>query len=126
MSDRVESHFNELLGAVYLSFQIRGRTRPDVTIRASHVGMSRDLICGIFRVHDMARCAAKLRGIHVGRAAVAGNRHNEKVDNGGHQHDIDAVAKHAVAEINFGEFRWNLTGPNQLASAEVNADWNKR
>jgi hypothetical protein len=74
----------------------------------------------------MARLAAKLRGVHVGSAPIAGNRYNKEVHNGCDKDDIEPVAEDAVIEIDLGELCRNLAGLLELPAANEDAYWNQQ
>ena len=73
----------------------------------------------------MARLPAKLRRVHVRRAAIGGDRNNQQVGNRGHQHNVNAVAEHPVVEIDLGELGRNLPCQLQLSPANVYTDRNQ-
>ena len=90
------------------------------------MGVRGNLVGCVLRMHDVAGLAAKLRGVHVGRTAIAGHGHDQQVDDSGHQHDIQAVAKDPVVEIDLGEFGGNLPGFLELSAAHKHAHRDQR
>ena len=62
----------------------------------------------------MAGLAAKLRRIHVGCAAIAGDGHDKEINDCGHQDDIESMAEHSVIEVDLGKFGRNLAGLLQV------------
>ena len=118
---RMKTDFNKLLGAVYLGGKIRSRARADVAVNARHMRVRGDVIGRVFRMHHMAGLPAKLRRIHVGGAAIAGYGHDQQVGDGSHKHDVKAVAKDPVVEIDLGKFSRNLPGFHELSAAQKHA-----
>ncbi len=118
--------FNKLLGAVDLGVDVSLRAGADVALDAGHMRVRGDLIGRVFGRHHVTGCAAKLRGIHVLRAVIAGRGHNQEIDDGGHQHNIDAVAKDAIVEIDPGKCGGNLTRFLQRPTAQEHADGDER
>ena len=74
----------------------------------------------------MAGAAAELRRIHILRAVIAGRGHDEEVDDGEYENDIEAVTKDAVVEIDAGKRGGNLAGLLQLSAPYENADGDER
>ena len=97
-----------------------------MAIHAGHMGVRGDLVGRVLRVHHMAGLAAELRRIHVSRAAIAGHRDHQQVDDGGHQHDVQPVAEDAVVQIDLGKFGRNLPGLLQLSAAQKHAHRNQQ
>ena len=122
----VERDFKQLLGAVDLGVEVSFRAGADVALDAGHVGMRRDLIGRVLRRHHVAGCAAELRRIHVLRAVIAGCGDHQEIDDGGHQHNVDAVAEDAIVEVDAGKYSGNLTGFLQCPAAQVDADGDER
>ena len=122
----MERNFNQLLGAVHLGAEVGLGSGADVALDAGHMGVRGDLVGRVFGRHYMAGAAAELRGIHVLRAVIAGRGDYQEIDDGGHQHDVDAVAEDAIIEVDPGKYGGNLTRFLQCPAAQVHADGNKR
>ena len=105
----IDADFNQLLSAVHLGFKIGLCARADVAGDAIDVRVRGDFVGGVLGMHDMAGLTAKLRRIHVGCATITGNGNHEKVDDGGDENDVEAVAEDAVVEINPGKRNGNLS-----------------
>ena len=60
------------------------------------------------------------------RAVIAGRGDNQEIDDGGHQHNIDAVAKDAIVEIDPGKLGGNLARFLQRPAAQKHADGDER
>ena len=110
----MEGDFNELLGAVDLGIDIRLSAGADVAVDAGDVGVRGDLVGRKLRLHHVAGAAAELRRIHVLRAVIAGRGHDEEVDDGEDENDVEPVAKAAVVEIDPGKRGGNLAGLLEL------------
>ena len=80
----VKRDLKKLLGAVHLGGKVRCRAGADVAGYAIHMRVRGDLVGRVLRVHHVARLAAELRRIHVGRAAITGYRNHQQVQDGGH------------------------------------------
>ena len=100
---------------------MRLNTRADVAGNAIDVGVGRDFVSRVFGLHHVAALPAKLRRIHVRRAAIAGHRDHQQVDDRGHQHDVQTVAEDVVIQIDHRECSGNQAGLFQLPSAHPNA-----
>ena len=122
----VERDFKQLLGAVHLGAEVSFGAGADVALDAGHVGVRGDLIGRVLRRHHVAGCAAELRRIHVLRAVIAGRGDHQEIDDGGHQHNVDAVAEDAIVEIDPGKYGGNLAGFLQRPAAQVHADGDER
>ncbi len=99
----MRSDFNELLGSIHLGAQIGGSTGADVAIGAGHVRVSRYFVGGVLGMHHMAALTAELRRIHIRCAAIAGRSDDEQIDDGGYDHDVNAVAENGIVEIDLGK-----------------------
>jgi len=92
----IKRDLKNLLGTVHLGGKVRSRARADVAGYAVHMRVRRDFVGRVLRVHHVARLTAELRRIHVGRAAITGDRDHEQVHDGSHQDDIQSMAEDAV------------------------------
>ena len=126
MRQWMEGDFNKLLGSVHLGAKVSFGARANVTVDAGHMGMWGNLVGREFRMHYVAGLATELGRIHVGGTAIGGDGHNQQIDNGGHQHDVEAVTKDAVVEIDLGELDRNLSGLLELSAAEKDAYRDKK
>ena len=126
MRQWMEGDFDKLLGAVHLGGKIRSRSRSDMAVHAGHMGVRRDFVGRELRMHHVAGLAAKLGRIHIRRPAIGSDGNNQQVDDGGHQDDVQAVAKDAIVQIYPGKFDRNLPGLLELSAAEKDADRNQQ
>jgi len=90
------------------------------------MGVRRDFVGRELGIHHVAGSAAELRRIHILRTVIAGRGHNQEIDNGGHQHNVDAVAEDAIVEIDPGKFGGNLTRLFERPAAQEHADGDER
>ena len=124
--ERMETDLNQLLGAVDFGVDESLSSRADVAIDAGHMRVRGDEVSRILRLHHMAGAAAEFRRIHIRRAVIAGGSDHKKIDDGSDKHNIDAVAKDAVVEIDPGKCDGNLSGFLELSAPQKYADRNKR
>ena len=118
----VERDLDELLGSVDLGAHVGAGAGADVAGDAIDVGVRGDFVSGVLGMHHVAGLPAELGRIHIGRAAIAGHSDNQQVDDGGDEHDVDAMAEHAVVEIDFRKLRGNLAGFLESLAAEIDTD----
>jgi hypothetical protein len=72
-------------------------------------------------MHHVAALAAELRRIHIGRAAIAGHRHHQKVHDGGCQNDVHAMTEDLVVKIYLGKLQRNHPSFLQFLAAYPHA-----
>src|SRR6266567_374505 len=77
-------------------------------------------------MHYVAGLTAKLRRIHVSRAAITGHRYHKQVHDGSDQHNIQAVTKNPVVKIDFGKLSWDLPCLLQFPAAHKHAHWDQQ
>ena len=122
----IDRDFNKLLSAIHLGGEVRGRAGADVALHTVHVGVRRDLVGCVFRMHDVAGLAAELWRVHIGGTAITGHGNDQQIHDGGHQHDVKAVAKDAVVEIYFGELCRNQPGLLERSATDKHAHRNQQ
>ena len=112
----VEADLEKLFGAVDLGAEVGLRARADMALDTCHMRVRRDLVGRVLRMHHMAALPAKLRRIHVSRAAITGHGHHQQVDDRRHQHDVQAVAEDVVIQIDLRIRDGNQPGLLELSA----------
>ncbi len=111
----MKADLDQLLGAVHLGGDVGLRAGADVAGNAIHVRVRGDFVRGVLGVHHVATLPAELRRIHICRAAITGHRDHQQIDDGGCQHNIQAMAEDPVIQIDLGKFGGNLARFLQLS-----------
>ena len=122
----VEGNRDNLPQARKLGADKPAGSRADVTSDAFHACVGRILVRGIFGCHHgVASLPTEAGAIHVGHAAIRGERENKNVDHGGPADERNPVPHRRSFQVDLRIIAWEFASVLQLSAAQKYSDWNQ-